>query len=201
MREVNVVRPLGLQSDAMLLARGDDGSFDVLFERHVAHVSRVLARILGSDADLPDLINEVFVVVHNRAAQGAAAERFRGWLTGLCVNVARNRLRSRRRGRWLVFGEPELDTLPASDDSDEREALAATYRVLGGMDENLRICFALRFIDGRELAEIADACGVSLATIKRWLVRAEAQFLEGARGSAVLVEWLQTGSRWGGGAA
>ena len=84
------------------------------------------------------------------------------------MNVARNRLRTRRRRRWLVFGEPDEPEQPrAADGSDAREALTATYQVLSTMNENLRICFALRFIDGRELTEIAEACEVSLATIKR----------------------------------
>lgn len=205
MGDAEIVRPLGFQSDAMLLASagtGHDAAFGVLFERHGAHVARVLTRILGADADLPDLTNEVFLIVHRRLGAGLDGERFRAWLTGLCVNVARNRLRTRRRRRWLVFGEPDEPEQPrAADGSDAREALTATYQVLSTMNENLRICFALRFIDGRELTEIAEACEVSLATIKRWLNQAEREFVERAKGQPSLIEWLDGGSRWGGASA
>jgi RNA polymerase sigma-70 factor (ECF subfamily) len=200
MGQAEVVRPLGFQSDALLLASagGHPAAFGVLFERHRAYVTRVLARILGTDADLPDLTNEVFLVVHRRLGAGLDGERFRAWLTGLCVNVARNRLRTRRRRRWLIFTEPtEAEQPHVVGDADAREALTATYEVLSTMDENLRICFALRFIDGQELTEIAEACDVSLATIKRWLARAERVFVERARGQPALSEWLDGGSRWG----
>ena len=202
MSQPNVVRPLKLQSDGVLIASalaGDDTAFGMLFERHVAHVVRVLARILGSDRDLPDLVNEVFLVVH-RGLRRCPTERFRAYLTVLCVNVARNRLRSRRRRSWLTFDDVSVrHAASAVDSSDQREALEATYRLLEKMDDDLRICFSLRFIEGLELTEVGDACGISLATTKRWLQRAEREFLEAATSHPLLAEWVRDGARWGGG--
>ena len=58
------------------------------------------------------------------------------------------------------------------------------------------IAFALRFVDGMELVEVAEACEVSLATIKRRLARAQAKFTNIARTYPVLHEWLERGARW-----
>jgi RNA polymerase sigma-70 factor (ECF subfamily) len=81
-------------------------------------------------------------------------------------------------------------------DEDVREATRATYAILAAMDVDERIAFALRFIDGMELTEVAEACGVSLATIKRRLARAETAFAKRARENPALESWLQGGARW-----
>jgi RNA polymerase sigma-70 factor (ECF subfamily) len=57
-----------------------------------------------------------------------------------------------------------------------------------------RIPFALRFIDGMELTEVARACTVSLATIKRRLSRAEQRFTAFAALEPALAEWLSAPS-------
>jgi len=44
-----------------------------------------------------------------------------------------------------------------------------------------------------ELTAVAAACGVSLATIKRRLSRAQATFVSLASQHAVLAEWLERG--------
>jgi RNA polymerase sigma-70 factor (ECF subfamily) len=75
-------------------------------------------------------------------------------------------------------------------------SLARLYRVLGGLPPDERIVFALRFIDEMELAEIADACGVSRTTVKRRVRKAEERFAVAARQDPLLSEWLQKGDRW-----
>jgi len=87
---------------------------------------------------------------------------------------------------------PEAEARPASDEATE--ALRRTYLVLDRLPREERIAFALRTIEGMKLEEVADACGVSLATAKRRLARAEQRFLELCRADAVLREWLEGGS-------
>ncbi len=73
--------------------------------------------------------------------------------------------------------------------------MRAFYEVVGRMDADARIAFTLRFVDGMELAEIAGACGVSLATIKRRLKAAEADFAERGQAHEALAGWFEEG-RW-----
>ena len=47
-----------------------------------------------------------------------------------------------------------------------------------------------------ELTEIAAACGVSLATIKRRIKSAEAEFMERGKEYEALAEWFEEGTRW-----
>ena len=66
------------------------------------------------------------------------------------------------------------------------------------MRTDQRIPFALRYVQGLELTAVADACGVSLATVKRRLARAEGRFVIMARRHPALKEWVEEGGRWGG---
>lgn len=176
---------------------GDRRAFEVLFSRELPNVVRLLSRLVGHDAEIPDLSNEVMVLGWKRVRSGTEALRFGAFLSGVCVYVARNHLRSKRRRRWLVFGEPEADA-PVADRQEPREALAATYAVLNTLDADARLAFALRFIDGRELTEVAQVMGVSLATAKRRLREAEEAFVKKARAQPALEAWVSNSARWGG---
>lgn len=165
-----------------------------LFDRHADHVERVLARILGLDPDLPDLVQEVFL----RAVRGIDQVRgdagvLRSWLTTIAVHTARGHIRHRRTRPWLWLRRrdplPELHASTASP-----ETSAALVRVRGMIDRlplDERIPFALRFLDEMELGEVASACDVSLATVKRRLSQARARFERMAARDPILGNYLR----------
>ena len=73
---------------------------------------------------------------------------------------------------------------------------AEIYAILDGMPVDERMVFVLRHFHGARLAEAAEACETSLATVKRRLARAEARFLVAVRGQPGLAQWLEEGTRW-----
>lgn len=164
---------------------------DLLVDRCRAHVERVLYRVMGRTDALADLTQDVFLAVLEGIDSLREDARFRGWLTQVIVFVARGAIRKRRRKWWLVFTDAVPEQNSEQADSESSEALRAVYDVLDKMDPDDRIAFALRKIDGMELTEVAAACAVSLATIKRRLVRAEASFLGLAADRDVLAPWLE----------
>ena len=201
--EGNVVRPLAFQpDDAGLVAavrRGDEAARRLLFDRHAHHVTRVLARLLGADGELADLVNDVFMMALRDIDRLREPAALKAWLTALTVHLARGHIRHKARRRWLRFVAPsDLPDVPAATaDGDVRDATRRMYRALDTLPEDERIAFALRFIDGMELTDVAEACDVSLATIKRKLDRAEAAFVARARKDVVHTSWLEGGARWG----
>ncbi|MBK6847202.1 MAG: RNA polymerase sigma factor [Proteobacteria bacterium] len=176
----------------------EEGALAALFERYGAHVQRVLVRTLGVDAELADLVQEVFVQVLQSVHQVEEAERLKAWITSVAVFTARGWIRARQRRRWLSFFDPPSHAEPAAPHADDatREAARSTYRVLERLSVDLRLPFALRYIDGMELTEVAAACEVSLATIKRRLAKAEALFVRLAQREPALRPWLEGGRRW-----
>jgi RNA polymerase sigma-70 factor (ECF subfamily) len=160
---------------------------------HEAHVRRVLLHVLGPDAELADLVQEVFVVAMGSLERLADPRALRGWLGSIAVFTARARVRKRARARLCQLmpeGElPEVEQEPLAPEVDE--ALRATTRVLDRMPQDDRLLFVRRFVEGMELAEIAKVDEVSLSTIKRRLSRAAARFSSLASREPSLEEWLQ----------
>ena len=169
-----------------------------LLQAETAHVERMLTRMLGFCAELDDLTQEVFIRAFARITELREPESLRAWLSSIAVFVAREAIRRKRRRRWLVFLPAETrPEQPAGAASFEaRAALRVFYEVLDGFGADERIAFTLRFVEGLELTEVAHACQVSVATIKRRLKRASDEFYLRGRARAELVEWFEEGSRW-----
>jgi RNA polymerase sigma-70 factor, ECF subfamily len=180
------------------LRAGDRAAASELVRRYGPYVERVLARILGVDGELPDLLHDVFLNALDSIHSLKTPSMLKEWLRGVTVFVARGCLRRRRRRQWLVFRRSEdlpdvpIDVLP----SDATEALTRTYRALAKLPPDERIVFALRFVAEMELTEVAAACQVSLATIKRRLDKAQTRFTAVGRKDPVLREWMESGARW-----
>jgi RNA polymerase sigma-70 factor (ECF subfamily) len=190
----------GMDNAALVaaLVRGDGAAWTLLVERFGRDVERLVTGALGIDADIDDIVQDVFVRVMERIHQLRDPAALKGWISSVAVFAARGHIRRRRRWRWIRFLAPsDIPDIPATTASPESHAiLRATYNVLNGLPENERLAFSLRFVSEMELTEVAAACGVSLATIKRRLSRAEVSFLEGARRQPLLAERLERGERW-----
>lgn len=208
-RPLKLVRPLPpppryafAGDDAALVdgfRRGDPRARSALYDRYAEHVHRVLYRLIGFHRDLADLHHDVFVRALGSLPNLEDPSALKGWLTTIAVHVARSSITRRKRRSWLWFLPseelPEVESGAAS--GEVLDALRATYAVLDALPVEERIAFALRFIDGMELTEVAAACETSLATIKRRLARACARFGAEARKQPVLEAWLEGGTRWG----
>ena len=173
------------------LQNQEPGAQAAFFDTYERDVRRVLVRVLGTTSDVADALQETFLRAFKSALQVKDALALRGWVLRVAVSVAIDHLRRRQRLRWLVFSnEASVDVPVVGVTPELRAALRDTYRVLDKLPNEERIAFALRHIDEMELAEIADACSVSLATIKRRLSRAELRFRTLARRQPGLVDWV-----------
>lgn len=197
-----VIRPLRFADDdaafVAALKAGHQDAYAALYDRFGEHVRRVLVRILGFDEELGDLLQEVFLQAFASIGALREPDRLQAWLTRIAVFTARGCIRRRSRRRWLRLVPPEHvpEQIAPQADAEDREALRLTYEVLDHLPAEERIAFSLRFIEGLELTEVADACDVSLATIKRKLAKAEQRFVALARRRAPLAGWLEQSARW-----
>lgn len=188
--------------DAELVAglqRGDRAARVALVQRYEPLVERLVAGALGIDAEIADVIQDVFVGVFQGIGSLKDASALRSWIATLAVFTARGRIRRRRRWRWIHFLAPEdvPEVAVVGPQGETYEAVRATYKVLDGLPADERIAFTMRFVSEMQLTEVAAACRVSLATIKRRLARAEKKFVEAAKDHPALRERLEVGGRWG----
>jgi RNA polymerase sigma-70 factor (ECF subfamily) len=180
------------------LRRGEARAQSILVERYEPLVERLVAGALGIDAEIADVVQDVFVAVLEGVHNLKDASALRSWIATLTVFTARGRIRRRRRWRWIRFVAPEeVPEVPvAAPQGETHEAVRATYAILSDFPADERLAFTLRFVSEMQLTEVAAACRVSLATVKRRLARAEKRFVEAARSNPALTERMARGGRW-----
>jgi RNA polymerase sigma-70 factor, ECF subfamily len=158
-----------------------------LYDRHAQAVARWASRLGGPEADVEDIVQEVFLTVHRSLATFRGDSKITTWLYRITENVVQYRRRKDKRSGTLS-GSPEevAGNLPSKvasplEDVERRQASDLVYRVLDGMSEKLRsalILFELEGMSGEEIAELTDT---RLATVWVRLHRAREEFLRRLR--------------------
>jgi RNA polymerase sigma-70 factor (ECF subfamily) len=193
----------GPLEDAKLVAgvrAGEPEALALLHQRFARPVLRILLRILGPDHELEDVHHDVFVRALQSLSQLRDPSALRGFMSAIAVHTARACLERRiRRRRWVFLSAseslPEPEPVDPGPNHAARAALRAAYDVLARLPVPERIAFTLRYFEQMELTEVAQACNVSLASIKRRLARAEARFWALARHRPELADYVEGGSR------
>jgi RNA polymerase sigma-70 factor (ECF subfamily) len=198
-----VVLPLSFVGDDVALVKAlranHPGAKAALFDRYADHVERVVYHVLGVDSEIKDVLHDSFVNAFASVHTLSDPAALKPWLSRVAALTARKVLRTRGRRSWLrLFSdssqEAQYEPSGAPADLESRVLVRETYAVLDCMPVDERMVFALRFVEGMELSEVANACGVSLATVKRRLRRAEERFNRMALRRPVLAEQLKGGA-------
>jgi len=164
-------------SDDATLARAliarDPQAPRVLWQRFAPMVFRMLKRSLGPGHDIEDLAQEVFLCVFEKVRGLREPKALKAFVISVTVLTTRHELRRRWVRRWVRLSKKTdaADTEVVNPDTDAREALNRFYSILDRVNVNDRTAFALRYMEGLELTEVAAAMGLSLATTKRRLAR------------------------------
>jgi len=162
------------------------------FGRYSRYVERLLRGVLGPDAELGDVMQDTFLAAFRQVGGLRSPEALTEWLRIIAVGVAQNRIRSRRRNRWLMFFAPEQLPEPVplgAHGAEASQALRAVYALLDGMPAHERVAFSLRHIEDMTVPEIAKSIGVSESTAKRRLREGERLFDEAKHKHPALAEW------------
>jgi RNA polymerase sigma-70 factor (ECF subfamily) len=149
---------------------------EAVFRRYSGYVASVALRLLGRDAEVDDVVQEVFVVAMRGLRNLREPMAIKGWLATVAVRVARRKLR-RRRFRSFLGLEAESDYANVVVAASQEKALLITraYRILDELPVNEKIAWMLRHVEGEALEEVAKICGCSLATAKRRIAAAQAR--------------------------
>jgi RNA polymerase sigma-70 factor (ECF subfamily) len=150
------------------LVAGGPVEFDELFARYGRYVARLATRLLGAgDAEVDDVVQEVFWTALRRLPHIADMIQARGWLATVTTRIVGRRLR-RRRFRRLFHATGRDEEVPAPGATAEQHALLRrVYEVLESLPTDQRLAWSLRYLEGEPLDMVAAACGCSLATAKR----------------------------------
>ena len=184
--------------DVLLVDRcltGEPAATRELFRRHRARVHACLYRVLGSNRDMDDLLQEAFLQVFQSLRSWRAEASLSTWIDRVSVRVAYRYLSQRGR---RIQTDPLIDddTVPGGDLTDDRRQLArdGVKRLYAALDElgaAARLAFTLHEIDGRSIAEVADLVGASVTATKLRVWRARNRIETAAAADPVLREFLQ----------
>jgi RNA polymerase sigma-70 factor (ECF subfamily) len=174
----------------------DPRAATLVWNRYSGLVRGVLYRAVGPGHDIEDLAQDVFIGFFRNVGTLRDASSLRPFLVGIALRTAHTALRKRRVRRWLRLSDdgsvPEVATLDG--DPRTREAVQRLYGILDRLPDRERLAFVLRHAEGHELTETAELLGVSLATVKRMLQRAEAHVQACAQKDDLLSDWTDGGS-------
>jgi|HubBroStandDraft_1064217.scaffolds.fasta_scaffold06309_2 RNA polymerase sigma-70 factor, ECF subfamily len=181
-------------SELASLARDKDPrAATLIWDRYAGLVRGVLHRSLGPGHEVEDLLQDVFIGFFKSVVSLRETASLRPFLVGIAVRTALTELRKRRVRRWLrLSADGVLPDVPAADsDPRAKEAVRRLYAVLHDLSDRERMAFVLRHAEGHELTETAALLGVSLATVKRVLQRAERLVEARAREDDLLCAWTE----------
>jgi RNA polymerase sigma-70 factor (ECF subfamily) len=173
---VSAHRPLAAvpTPDEVLVAQvlaGSDTAFRQLYARYARYVAGVVVRLMGDDLELDDVVQDTFVRAAERLSTLRSPAHVRPWLVTIAVRFARERLtRRRRRGR---LRQAFFFAAPTASDPRDRAPAEELYAALDQLPEKLRIPWCLARVEGEKLEDVAVACDVSLATVKRRIQQAQ----------------------------
>lgn len=150
-------------------------SFDEVYAQHAGYVAGLTGRILGRNDDVPDVVQDVFLIAYRRLGDVRNPDAVRGWLGRITVREASRRLRWRRLRAFLP-GAHRKDVDLIADDGAEaalRPLLALLYVTLDRVPPSARIAWVLRHLMDEPLNVVSQLCGCSTATAKRRIFAAE----------------------------
>jgi RNA polymerase sigma-70 factor (ECF subfamily) len=184
--------------------RGEAAAWAELYARFAAPMARFLRRSAGRDADVEDLVQQVFVECFAGIGGYRGDAPLRAWLYGIAARVA---ARARRTAfRWwrraaAVAAETAWDGETPRDDAFERlvarDAIAALEDVIAGLPARIRVVWVMVELEGLTSAEVARALRLPAGTVRARLCRGRKTVHEGlrARGCVPEGEALPRGPR------
>jgi RNA polymerase sigma-70 factor (ECF subfamily) len=166
-----------------------------LWTRYGTLVYRIADRALGSPHEAEDLTQDVFLSLWSKIASLRDPSALRSFIVSMTIRTVKWNLRRRRIRQWIHLTETgEMPDLPVRG-VEVDQALRRFYRLLDKLRVDDRMVFVLRRVDGMQLAEVAQATGHSLATVKRRLRRADEALSQHMEHEPVLLTFLNREGR------
>jgi len=167
------------------LRRGDDAAFEQLVRQYGGRMLATARRMLGSDDDARDAVQDAFVSAFKSINSFTGAAKLSTWLHRIVTNAALMKMRSRRRKH-----EESLDDLlpcfdeagewvsgmatngGASDLLEQRETRQIVRRCIDRLPETYRAVLLLRDIEELDTDEAAELLQITPNAVKIRLHRA-----------------------------
>ncbi len=164
--------------------KGEIGLFEIVMRRYNQRLYRIIRSILGTDAEVEDVLQEAYIRAYGHLDQFEGRSSFATWLTKIAIYEAMSRARRGRRFQPLEVamgddGDRVVEfrsTLPDPEqDAARHEMRRLIDEAVDGLPESFREVFVMREIEQMSQAETAECLGIKEETVKTRLHRARTQ--------------------------
>ncbi len=170
------------ETDLELVTRiraGETDAYREIVERHGERLFRTAYRLVGSEEDADDVVQEAFLKAYRSLDRFDGRSRFGTWIYRITVNCAMDLMRKRwrRERREIPEGVVEMDSIatdgPRPDRLAQGEELGRRVgRVLATLSPSERAAFVLRHFDGYSSSEIGKILGMRSGATRNAVFRA-----------------------------
>lgn len=136
-------------------------TFAEAFEAYAGYVLQLLRRLGVREADLEDVAQEVFVVVHAQLVAFEGRSSFKTWICGIALRKASEyRRKAYQRRERLLPDALETPAAPEQEAGLERDERAAQLQAaLAALPEKQLQVFVLYEVEELSMLEVARAVG------------------------------------------
>ncbi len=150
--------------------QGDNAGFNELVRRYQEKVYWIARRVVGSHEDADDVVQDVFIKVHDALKEFRAESGFYTWLYRITVNVALNALRKKRIKEFVRYEEVE-ETLEVDGDGTDAGLLRKEYesileKAIERLPPKQKAVFMMRYYDEMSYEAMAGILGKSVGGLK-----------------------------------
>ena len=185
------MKPLGATamsaeaSDEQLVALAQAGSseaFASLFRRYRPAIARYAGRLLGNDARVEDIVQEVFLSALRRIGSLDRPAGFKPWLYRIAHNTCVDHMRRTHRAEEVSI---DANILPASEEIrlyrratsthaavTQKEDFKNLREAFGGLPPSQSEVLVMRELEGLSYDQIAARMGITRASVESMLFRA-----------------------------
>jgi len=177
----------------MQFQQGDEHAFGLIFEQYRVPVFNFIYRMLNGNREAAeDLLNEVFMKLHDAREDYEPKAKFSTWLFTIARNHCLNCIKSRnyRQSRRTVSLEElaQKTTEPSApdrlvsrsvpDDAKRADLRELLEQAIAGLPDEYKEVFILHAVEGFAHAEVAQMLKTNPATVRTHYHRARALLRE-----------------------
>jgi RNA polymerase sigma-70 factor (ECF subfamily) len=140
-----------------------------VYEAHADFVWLTLQRLGVPSADLEDVMQEVFLVVHRRLPEWRAEGTMQSWLYSICRRLASNYRRRPDNQGGRASLELEVDVASEARDPEQAavvsEAKDRLDAILARLSDDKRVVFVMFELELKPPSEIAAMLSIPIGTV------------------------------------
>jgi RNA polymerase sigma-70 factor (ECF subfamily) len=157
---------------AVRASRGDRNAFAELYARHQAEVYGYFRARVLNPSGIDDLSQEVFLRAFDALPKYDPAQRFIGWLKGICRNVLREYIRRARRRKEIAWTELCLELEELAPEGPYDDFLQFLPRCMDMLNDSSSEALRLHYMGGQRVDAIAREMNRTKGAVKVLMVRA-----------------------------